>query len=175
MPKRISVEKLTRNVNDAHMRDIFSTYGTITNLLIPMNQKCERFVFFPLRSLNIDNEIVRTNRGVCYISFDTEDEADNAIAHMHEGYIDGAQVIVKHAMPPPSQRRGFGGPSRGGFRGGRNGGGRWGPRDSYVPPSSSSRRRSRSPPSYRDRERYDLGRNGSRYRSPSNDRRRSRY
>ncbi|ODQ70134.1 hypothetical protein LIPSTDRAFT_6228 [Lipomyces starkeyi NRRL Y-11557] len=157
MPKRISVEKLTRNVNDAHMRDIFSTYGTITNLLIPMNQK------------------LRTNRGVCYISFDTEDEADNAIAHMHEGYIDGAQVIVKHAMPPPSQRRGFGGPSRGGFRGGRNGGGRWGPRDSYVPPSSSSRRRSRSPPSYRDRERFDSGRNGSRYRSPSNDRRRSRY
>ncbi|KAJ8097050.1 hypothetical protein POJ06DRAFT_271419 [Lipomyces tetrasporus] len=157
MPKRVSVEKLTRNVNEGHMRDIFSTYGTITNLLIPMNQK------------------LRTNRGVCYISYETEDEADNAIAHMNDGYIDGAQVIVKHAMPPPSQRRGFGGPPRGGFRAARNGGGRWGARDSYVPPGSSSRRRSRSPPSYRDRERYDSGRNGSRYRSPSNERRRSRY
>ncbi len=38
---QIVVEKLTKNVTDAHLREIFSVYGTIQDLDMPMNRQCE--------------------------------------------------------------------------------------------------------------------------------------
>ncbi|KAK9458210.1 hypothetical protein V1511DRAFT_31939 [Dipodascopsis uninucleata] len=166
----ILAENLTRNVTEDHVREIFGNYGTIDEVDFPMNKR-----------LNI-------NRGICYITYSHPEEASRTIQHMHDGYIDGAQIIVKMSnsrrsrpysiSPPPSRNRGvrssFGGNGRrsgGGFSGPQRSGrgGRWGGRrggDSYVPPP---RRRSRSPPPYHRRSPPPP----RRYRSPMNGRRTS--
>lgn len=38
---KIVVEKLTKNVTEAHLREIFSTYGRIESLDMPMNRQCK--------------------------------------------------------------------------------------------------------------------------------------
>jgi RNA-binding protein with serine-rich domain 1 len=37
---KIVVEKLTKNVNEAHLREIFGSYGQIESLDMPMNRQC---------------------------------------------------------------------------------------------------------------------------------------
>lgn len=38
---KIVVEKLTRNVNEGHLREIFGTYGRIESIDLPLNKQCE--------------------------------------------------------------------------------------------------------------------------------------
>lgn len=38
---KVVVEKLTRNVNEGHLREIFGVYGAIEDLDMPMNRTCE--------------------------------------------------------------------------------------------------------------------------------------
>lgn len=38
---QIVVEKLTKNVNEAHLREIFGHYGTIQSIDLPMNRQCK--------------------------------------------------------------------------------------------------------------------------------------
>ncbi|OWP03761.1 hypothetical protein B2J93_7248 [Marssonina coronariae] len=71
---KVVIEKLTKNVNESHLREIFSTFGQIRDLDMPMN-----------RSFN-------TNRGTAYILYTSESDAEAAIAHMHESQIDGAVI-----------------------------------------------------------------------------------
>jgi len=42
MPRssKIVIEKLTKNVHAAHLREIFGRYGDIENLDMPMNRQC---------------------------------------------------------------------------------------------------------------------------------------
>ncbi|KUJ08356.1 uncharacterized protein LY89DRAFT_599958, partial [Mollisia scopiformis] len=77
------------------LREIFSTYGQIRDLDMPMN-----------RAFN-------TNRGTAYILYASETDAEAAIAHMHESQIDGAVINVSIVLPrrkfspsPPMARRG---------------------------------------------------------------------
>ncbi|CZS91548.1 hypothetical protein WAI453_011754 [Rhynchosporium graminicola] len=93
---KVVIEKLTKNVNEAHLREIFSQYGQIRDLDMPMN-----------RSFN-------TNRGTAYILYTSEADAESAIAHMHESQIDGAVINVsivlsrrKFSPSPPLARRGL--------------------------------------------------------------------
>ena len=37
---QIVVEKLTKNVNEGHLREIFGAYGAIRELDLPMNRQC---------------------------------------------------------------------------------------------------------------------------------------
>ncbi|KAE8443179.1 hypothetical protein EG329_002277 [Mollisiaceae sp. DMI_Dod_QoI] len=92
---KVVVEKLTKNVNEDHLREIFSIYGQIRDLDMPMN-----------RAFN-------TNRGTAYILYTSESDAEAAIAHMHESQIDGAVINVSIVLPrrkfspsPPVARRG---------------------------------------------------------------------
>ncbi|KIN08096.1 hypothetical protein OIDMADRAFT_140562 [Oidiodendron maius Zn] len=150
---KIVVEKLTKNVNEDHLREIFGTYGPIRDLDMPMNRQ------------------FNTNRGTAYILYASEDNAEAAIAHMHESQIDGAVINVSVVLPrrkfspsPPIARRGANidprRPPSSGFRG--------------PPPP---RRRSPPPPSYnrpsRDVDTY-RPRSMSRSRSPRRHRTRSR-
>lgn len=45
---QIVVEKLTKNVNEGHLRDIFGTYGAIQELDMPMNRQCTHIVVLSL-------------------------------------------------------------------------------------------------------------------------------
>ena len=37
---QIVVERLTKNVNEGHLREIFGAYGSIRDLDLPMNRQC---------------------------------------------------------------------------------------------------------------------------------------
>ncbi|RVX74425.1 hypothetical protein B0A52_01551 [Exophiala mesophila] len=70
----IVVEKLTKNVTEAHLREIFGTYGHIESVDLPMNKQ------------------FMTNRGTAYIIFDHPSGSESAITHMHEAQLDGAVI-----------------------------------------------------------------------------------
>lgn len=165
---QIVIEKLTKNVTPAHLNEIFSTYGAIADLDMPLN-----------KSFN-------TNRGTAYVLYTTPEAAERAIAHMHEGQLDGAKIGVSIVLPrrrfsrsPPARRpppNRFGEPHR--YRdmavaaaGGRGGGGRGGRRrggddgDTYRPgPARDGAPRNRS---YSPRSRSPSRRSPSRSRSRS--------
>ncbi|KAL1636525.1 hypothetical protein SLS56_001108 [Neofusicoccum ribis] len=72
----IVVEKLTKNVNEDHLREIFGAYGRIQDLDMPINRQ------------------FMTNRGTAYIMYGDAPSAEAAIAHMHEAQLDGAVLAV---------------------------------------------------------------------------------
>ncbi|KAI1328654.1 hypothetical protein F5Y16DRAFT_146219 [Xylariaceae sp. FL0255] len=173
---KIVVEKLSKNIREEHLDEIFGRYGSIRDLDLPISRQSG------------------TNRGTAYILYVHEADAEAAIAHMHEAQLDGAVINVsivqpkrKFSPPPPTASRGAnidprnpgpqfrGGPPRGpGAGNGRFGGGRAArspprhggrhARDNFNTYRPRSYSRSRSPPSRRNRSRsqsYD-----SRARSP---------
>ncbi|KAK2737123.1 AAA+-type ATPase [Myotisia sp. PD_48] len=77
----IIVEKLTKNVNENHLREIFGAYGEIQSLELPMNRQ------------------FMTNRGTAYIHYNQPADAEAAIAHMHEAQLDGAVLSVSIILP----------------------------------------------------------------------------
>ncbi|MCJ1379317.1 hypothetical protein MMC17_002418 [Xylographa soralifera] len=91
----IVVEKLTKNVNEAHLREIFGAYGPIREVDLPINRQ------------------FMTNRGTAYIMYSSPSASEAAIAHMHEAQLDGAVIHVSIVLPrrkfsrtPPPARRG---------------------------------------------------------------------
>ncbi|ODA83219.1 hypothetical protein RJ55_01730 [Drechmeria coniospora] len=151
---KIVVERLTKNVNEEHIREIFGHFGPIVDLDLPMNRA------------------FGTNRGTAYILYENRTDAEIALANMHESQVDGAIINVSIVLPrrlmspdPPLARRGLFDPDR---RASHNTGsgsyhdvGR-GPRANLYRPSSRSRSPSWAP------------RDGGRYRSRSFDGYRSR-
>ncbi|PGH17547.1 hypothetical protein AJ79_01147 [Helicocarpus griseus UAMH5409] len=153
---KIVVEKLTKNVNENHLREIFGTYGEIQSLELPMNPQ------------------FMTNRGTAYILYYEVADAEAAISHMHEAQLDGAVLNVSIVLPrrtfsrspPPARTRAdFGRPAYG--RGFARGAGLGPPPGRYrsPPPRRGSPRRFPGP---RGMERHDLyrPRSISRSRSP---------
>lgn len=182
---KIVIEKLTKNVNANHLREIFSTYGAIQDLEMPVNKH------------------FMTNRGIAYVLYAQPSYAEAAISSMHEAQLDGALISVsivlprrrfsispppmrpppnrfgephrhRDGAPPPPGMRGRGGrraspgPPRG-YGGGRGGGGpggyrdRYDDRDSYRPRGFS---RSRTPPVRRARSPSYSGKSRSPSRTP---------
>ncbi|KEY65745.1 hypothetical protein S7711_05575 [Stachybotrys chartarum IBT 7711] len=151
-PKFIVVERLSKNINEDHLYEIFGQFGPIKDLDLPINRT------------------FGTNRGTAYILFDHLSDAEAAIAHMHEAQVDGAVINVSIVLPrrklspaPPTARRGanidpripFSAPRGGGPPGPANGG-------SFA--SGGGRARHASP-SGRHAPRSDVYRPGT--RSPS--------
>ncbi|KAG6023075.1 hypothetical protein E4U19_004578 [Claviceps sp. Clav32 group G5] len=92
---KIVVERLSKNINQDHLYEIFGQFGPIKDLDLPMNRT------------------FGTNRGTAYILFDHEADAEAAISHMHEAQVDGAMINVSIVLPrrklspsPPTARRG---------------------------------------------------------------------
>ena len=143
-PAKLYVAHLTRNVTKDHVFEIFSVYGHVKSVDLPM----DRFNFMP--------------RGFAYVEYDEADDADTALKHMDGGQIDGQEITAQMVLPirprdvrparrpsPPPRRRPM--PAwrrspparfRGSFRAGR--------RSRSPSPRrrsrSKSRSRSRSPP-----------------------------
>ncbi|RAH43008.1 uncharacterized protein BO95DRAFT_319379, partial [Aspergillus brunneoviolaceus CBS 621.78] len=72
----IVVERLTKNVTESHLHEIFGGFGEIQNLDLPMNKA------------------FMTNRGTAYILYHDPADAEAAIAHMHEAQLDGVVISV---------------------------------------------------------------------------------
>ncbi|KAL7800027.1 hypothetical protein V8C37DRAFT_414009 [Trichoderma ceciliae] len=164
---KIVVERLSKNINEDHLYEIFGQFGHIKDLDLPINRT------------------FGTNRGTAYILYDHEADAEAAITHMHEAQVDGAVINVsivlqrrKLSPAPPTARRGAnidprvpfqssrgGGPPSGPLGGGGGGGGRrrlspssrYGPRSDVYRPNSLSPARSAGgvPPPHLDLQRPD--------------------
>ncbi|KAI9024114.1 hypothetical protein DFJ74DRAFT_667466 [Hyaloraphidium curvatum] len=80
---KIIVQKLTRNVNEGHVREIFGNYGTVKEVAVPMNRQID------------------ANKGFAFITYSTQDEAEAAIAHMDGAQIDGNVVSCAYVQPRP--------------------------------------------------------------------------
>ncbi|KFY62642.1 hypothetical protein V496_04472 [Pseudogymnoascus sp. VKM F-4515 (FW-2607)] len=85
---KIVVERLTKNINESHLRELFGSFGEIIDMDMPMNRQS-------------------------YLLYAVEADADQAIAHMHESQLDGAVISVSIVIPrrkfspaPPLARRG---------------------------------------------------------------------
>ncbi|KAN0073290.1 hypothetical protein V8E54_008510 [Elaphomyces granulatus] len=78
---KIVVEKLTKNVTEDHLFEIFGSFGEIQNLDLPMNRA------------------FMTNRGTAYILYYDAADAESAISHMHEAQLDGAVLNVSIVLP----------------------------------------------------------------------------
>ncbi|GAA99262.1 uncharacterized protein L969DRAFT_93724 [Mixia osmundae IAM 14324] len=169
LDRTVTLSKLTPNVTEAHLREIFGVYGKI---------------------LSIDFAIPRGGRprGEADIVYDHMSEADKAIAYMDQGQLDGVTIRTEEkrtpspepARPPPyrSERGGYRGafgrdgppPRRGAF-GARGNGYDRGHSNGYSSrgrggrPSGGYDRRSRSPDPRRSRSRSPLPRHRARSRS----------
>ncbi|KAL4723965.1 hypothetical protein ACLX1H_008569 [Fusarium chlamydosporum] len=108
--QQIVVERLSKNINEQHLHEIFGQFGRIKDLDLPMNRT------------------FGTNRGTAYILYDYEEDAEAAIANMHEAQVDGSAINVSIVLPrrklspaPPTARRGANIDPRVPFSGGRGG------------------------------------------------------
>merc|ERR1712136_42527 len=86
-PTKIHVGKLTRNVNEEHIKEIFSVYGTIKSCDMPKD--------------NIHRHLYK---GFCYLEFETADEADKAMKHMDGGQIDGQEISCAPILAPIAKK-----------------------------------------------------------------------
>ena len=139
--RKIHVGNLTRNVNKDHVMEIFSVYGKVCHVEMPVNR----------------NNLVLRN--YAYVEYDHPSEAEKAVKYMDGGWIDGQEAQTKLVLPMKDRRR----PSPGRFnqRNRRRSPPRYRPqqrpfgRRSRTPPRRRSpspvRRRSRTPPRRRSR------------------------
>ncbi|KAE9223660.1 hypothetical protein PF004_g12446 [Phytophthora fragariae] len=114
-PVTLRVENLTRNVNADHLREIFGKFGLV---------------------LRVDLAVPR-GKASAVVAFASQQDADIAKDHMHDGWLDGnkLRVLPDAPKPEPSSRRRVSLSPRGRSR--RDGRGR--------SPSPASRNRQRSP------------------------------
>ncbi|RWS30388.1 RNA-binding protein with serine-rich domain 1-like isoform X1 [Leptotrombidium deliense] len=128
---KVHVGRLTRNVTKDHVSEIFSVYGIIKSIDLPM-----------------DRIHPHLSRGFAYIEFEKAEEAEKAIKYMDGGQIDGQEISVSIVLTP--KPRPFAG-QLSVRRGGHPGWARRSPRRRRSPPRyrrspRRSRSRSRSPP-----------------------------
>ena len=69
----ITVENLSPNLNEAHIKQIFSNFGDIHSIGIRQNPKVKHYAV---------------------INFKNREDAEQAQIHMHNGQIDGMYITV---------------------------------------------------------------------------------
>ncbi|XP_061562570.1 RNA-binding protein with serine-rich domain 1-like isoform X2 [Phycodurus eques] len=82
-PTKVYLGRLTRNVIKEHIQEIFSTYGKIKMIDMPMNRVHPHL-----------------SKGYAYIEFETPEEAEKALIHMDGGQIDGQEITVIAVLTP---------------------------------------------------------------------------
>ncbi|KAI0988818.1 hypothetical protein GJ496_007003 [Pomphorhynchus laevis] len=81
-PKKIHVGKLTRNITKDHVKEIFSTYGTVKSVDMPMDRIHQHL-----------------NRGYAYVQYQYSKQAEMAFKFMNDGMIDGQTITVALILP----------------------------------------------------------------------------
>lgn len=112
--KKLFVGNLSWNLTSEDLQQLFSEFGTVE----------EAFV--------LTDKFSGRSKGFGFVTMSTEEEAQAAIAGLHQREVDGRQLAVNVAQPPKPRNEWTprGGGDRGGDRGGRGGFG-GGRRDSF--------------------------------------------
>lgn len=95
-PKKLFVGNLPYSASEGQLRELFSPHGEIVDLKI------------------ITDRNTGQSKGIAFIEFSSEEEAQTAIKAVNETELDGRKLMVNVAKPPrPREDRSFGG-GRGG-------------------------------------------------------------
>ena len=78
---KIFVAKLSFNTQDEDLQDLFQEYGEVASASVIMDK------------------ITGRSRGFGFIEMNNDDEAQKAIADLHETVLDGREIVVKKAEP----------------------------------------------------------------------------
>ena len=113
MHTKMYVGNLPFAASDNDLRDLFSNYGTVTDLFLPMDHTTGR------------------PRGFAFITMDSATGMQEAIKGLHDQDFMGRVLVVNEARPKEDRPAGGGyggggGGGRGGYGGGGGGGGRGG-------------------------------------------------
>jgi RNA-binding protein with serine-rich domain 1 len=73
-PRRVHVGKLTRNVTDAHVKEIFGTWGEVLSAKVAVD------------------ESVQLSKGYALVEYASAEAAQDAVDHMDGGQVDGNMV-----------------------------------------------------------------------------------
>nr|XP_044996362.1 RNA-binding protein with serine-rich domain 1-like [Jaculus jaculus] len=90
-PTKVHIGRLTRNVTKDHILEIFSTYGKIKMIDMP-----------------VERVHPHLSKGYAYVEFENPDEAEKALRHMDGGQIDGQEITATAVLAPwprPPPRR----------------------------------------------------------------------
>jgi RNA recognition motif-containing protein len=104
---KLYVGNLPYSMTDADLQDLFSQHGTVQSVQIIIDRDTGR------------------SKGFGFVEMGSSDEAQAAIAALHDKEINGRKLTVNEARPREERGpRGGGGGGGGGGRGGYGGGGR---------------------------------------------------
>ena len=85
LSRTLKISKLSRNVNDEHLTDIFKRYGDLEKVEVKIDSK------------------VKLSLGWGLITFNKREDAENAFKSMNDGQIDGQHVLLKFKHLDPEQ------------------------------------------------------------------------
>jgi RNA recognition motif-containing protein len=108
-PKKLFVGNLPYSTTEDVLTELFSPFGEIVELRVIFDRATGR------------------SKGIAFVEYATEDQANKAIDAMSGYELDGRALIVNVARPQvPREKRDFGGGYGGGYGGGDRRGGRGG-------------------------------------------------
>lgn len=94
-PKKLFVGSLPFSATEDQLRDLFSPFGQIVELKL------------------IIDRFTGQSKGIAFIEFSSEEEAQNAMKALHESQMDGRSIVVNIAKPPrPRENFGYGNNNR---------------------------------------------------------------
>ncbi len=109
MGNKLYVGNLSFNTTEIAIQDLFSQFGTVSEVLL------------------MQDKFTGRSRGFAFVTMASDSEAQAAVNQAHGRELDGRALTVNEARPredrPAGGGGGFGGPRRD-FRGGGGGGGR---------------------------------------------------
>uniref|UniRef100_A0A8C0D4X7 RNA-binding protein with serine-rich domain 1 n=1 Tax=Balaenoptera musculus TaxID=9771 RepID=A0A8C0D4X7_BALMU len=80
---KVHIGRLTRNVTKDHIMEIFSTYGKIKMIDVPVERMHPHL-----------------SKGYAYVEFENPDEAKKAPKHMDGGHVDGQEITATAVLAP---------------------------------------------------------------------------
>ena len=102
MNTKLYVGNLSYNTTENDLQDAFAAFGTVTSVDLIMDKMSGR------------------PRGFAFVTMDTKEAAESAIAALHGKNMDGRDLTVNEARPREERSGGFGGSGgSGGSRGPR--------------------------------------------------------
>ncbi|MGH9373519.1 MAG: RNA recognition motif domain-containing protein [Vicinamibacterales bacterium] len=103
MGRRLYVGNLPYSTSEDQLTELFSRAGKVDTVRVMRDMATGRA------------------RGFAFVEMGTDEEAQRAIAELHEYSLDGRALVVNEARPKPEGGFGGGGRGRGGFGGGGGG------------------------------------------------------